>query len=258
MTPSLKNTTVIILAAGKGTRLKAVKDRNKVAYYLADKPMITHTVDHLHEAGLKHLVVVVGFAAQSVKKALGQSVFYALQTKRLGTGHAVATGLKHVSVSQTTIITIYGDDSAFYPPKLYHQLLASHFRLKAHLSLVTVNQPNPTGLGRIIRNSQGEMIDIIEEKNATVDQKRLTEINTGLFCFQRSFLDWGLPKIKKNPLSHEYYLVDLVSLAVQSGYKVNTVLWPESSVWQGVNTQKEFERAVQRMRQDKPGSSLNH
>lgn len=248
----LKNSQVaaIVLAAGKGTRMHAGKDRNKVAYPIAGRPMISYSIKHLQEAGVKEIVVVVGHAANSVKDAVGPTVAYATQVKRLGTGHAVMTGLKVVSSAPQTIITLYGDDSAFYPPDLYQQLLQTHLHHQAALSLLTVNRTNPFGLGRIIRNSQGKMVAIVEEKNATLEQRKIKEINTGLFCFERKFLEWGLSRVKKNPLSHEYYLVDLVSIAVKAGYPVQTINWSDDQVWQGVNTLSDLTAIEQKVKTD--------
>jgi bifunctional UDP-N-acetylglucosamine pyrophosphorylase / glucosamine-1-phosphate N-acetyltransferase len=234
--------SAIILAAGQGTRLNANSERNKVAYKLGPKPMIAHTVEHLYQAGITSIYVVVGFASASVKSALGNQVTYVNQAKRLGTGHAVRLGLKKIPSQTQLIITMYGDDSAFYPPALFQALVKSHQAHHAAVSVLTLQVKNPNGLGRIIRVN-GEMVAITEEKNATPAEKRIREINTGLFCFDRSYLDTVLPQIHKNPVSGEYYLTDVVTLTVKAGIKINALLWPDSSVWHGVNTLEEWQAA---------------
>jgi len=233
--------SAIILAAGKGTRFKATQGCNKVAFPLGQKPMITRSVENLLAAGIKQIVVVVGFASASVKAALrGYPVTYAYQAKRLGTGHAVKTGIKLISPQTSEVITLYGDDSAFYPPDLFTQLIQTHQKHQAPISVITINVPSPKGLGRIIRNAHGQMIAIIEEKVATHQQKKIKEINTGLFCFSYPFLKQNLDRIPKNPVSGEYYLTDIVKLAVSAGQPVNGLCWPDNSIWHGVNTREEL------------------
>lgn len=243
LTPSV---CAIILAAGKGKRMNA-KKTNKVALTLGDKPLVAHTLIHLREAGIKDIIAVVGFAAKSVKAALGQDVTYALQTKRLGTAHAVKIGLNHIPLEAQTVLTMYGDDSAFYPPALFEAIVSSHQKSQRPITLLTLSVKDPKGLGRIIRNSMGELIDIVEEKNATKSQRQLHEINTGLFCFNRNFITRHINQIRKNPVSHEYYLTDIVSLAVKAGFKVNSFTWPEDSIWFGINTPQELLTARQKI-----------
>jgi bifunctional UDP-N-acetylglucosamine pyrophosphorylase / glucosamine-1-phosphate N-acetyltransferase len=240
----MNSVAAIVLAAGEGTRFKATVSLNKVAYPLGDRPMVCHTVEHLHSSGVHNVVVVVGFAAASVRKALGDSVTYAIQRQRLGTGHAVKVGLVKVSPAATTILTMYGDDSAFYPPELFSSLLSQHLHSQAAISLITIKVDQPFSLGRIIRNHTGQIEAIVEEKNATKDQKSIKEINTGLFCFDRQFLETTLPKIQKDPVKQEYLLTDLVGLAIKLGFKVNAVCWPDSSIWHGVNTREELIEAT--------------
>jgi bifunctional UDP-N-acetylglucosamine pyrophosphorylase/glucosamine-1-phosphate N-acetyltransferase len=236
----MEQVAAIILAAGKGTRFKAQKVKNKVTHEIGRKPMVVYTVDHLRQAGIEIIIAVVGFAAGSVKQVLGGQVTYAHQSKRLGTGHAVKIGLQSVPKPVKTLISMYGDDSAFYPPSLFRALIDSHRLHEADISLVTVHVPNPAGLGRIIRDQNGQMRAIVEERNANRSQKLVHEINTGLFCFKRSFLENSLPLLKKNPVSGEYYLTDLITLAVTAGLKVNTLIWPDNSIWHGVNTREEL------------------
>ena len=238
----------IVLAAGKGARLKA-KDCNKVVYPLGTKPMISYTVDHLEQAGINQIIMVVGFQSQSVQAVLGARVIYAHQTRRLGTGHALKVGLVSVPAAHNPILSLYGDDSAFYPPALFNQVILKHRQSGAPISILTVVKTNPSGLGRIVRNPDHHVVAIVEDKNATLAQKQICEINTGLYCFERPFLDDFLPQIRKNPVSGEYYLTDLVSLAVQARLPVNAVLWPDASIWQGVNTPAELALAQERMQQ---------
>jgi bifunctional UDP-N-acetylglucosamine pyrophosphorylase/glucosamine-1-phosphate N-acetyltransferase len=173
-------------------------------------------------------------------------VGYITQTKRLGTGHALKTALPVIPATSACILVMYGDDSAFYPPKLFKTVVATHLKHQATISVLTLRVKKPQGLGRIIRNSQGFIQAIIEEKVATSRERQITEINTGLYCFDPGFLNKYLRKIQKNPVSREYYLTDLVHLAVEAGIPVHAHIWPDHSIWHGVNTREELESARQK------------
>ena len=244
----MENVSAIVLAAGKGTRINA-KDKNKVVLKIDDKPMVSYTVENLNKAGIDNIVVVVGYQSQSVKQVLGDSVTYAFQPERKGTGHAVNIGLSKVSKDTKHIISVYGDDSAFYPPSLISELLSLHQNSKAVVTLLTIKKTNPTGLGRIVRDEEGNIQAIVEEAVATKEQKNIKEINTGLYCFNKDFLDENINLIKKNPTSGEYYLTDLIEIAVDKKLSVKSLFYKDSSVWHGINTHDQLETAGELMRQ---------
>lgn len=234
--------TAVVLAAGRGTRMKA-KNKNKVAYKIAGKPMISHTVTNLKKAGIKDIVVVVGHMADSVKDALGDTVTYATQKEALGTGDAIKTALPHLKKNSTAVISVYGDDSAFYPPELYQRTWQAFQDEKADLVFLTVIKDDPTGLGRVVRGDKGQVLRIVEEKNATLEERQIKEINTGFYCFNKEFLESSIGKVRKNPVSGEYYITDLVEAAIDSGKKVVTVTLDNPSLWHGVNTKADFLKA---------------
>jgi len=238
----LINTAAIVLAAGRGTRMKA-KTKNKVAFSLQGKPMVTHTVDHLVEAGVAQIIAVVGFAAESVKRALGDRVDYATQNEPLGTGDALKAALPSLDPKIDTVLTVYGDDSAFYPVSLYHEMVAELKTKECDLLFLTIHKDDPTGLGRIVRNSLGEVERIVEEKNATDTEKKIQEINTGFYCFKRDFLEKYIGDIQKNPLTGEYYATDMVEIALRNNKKVCAYFRPDSSIWHGVNNRSDWARA---------------
>lgn len=247
MTQALKNTAAVILAAGKGTRMQA-KHKNKVAYTLNGKPMIAHTVDHLRQVGISQIVVVIGFQADSVKRALGSQVDYVKQKQQLGTGHALKTAIPAIRKHIQTVLSVYGDDSAFYPPELYQKLVRKQQATKADVLVLTIHKDDPAGLGRIVRDQAGQIKSIVEEKNATAKQKKIQEINTGFYCFNRQFLANHLDKLTLNPVSQEYYATDLVEIALLSGGKVETYYLEDSSVWHGVNTLADYQEALAKYR----------
>ncbi|MBT7913876.1 NTP transferase domain-containing protein [Candidatus Bathyarchaeota archaeon] len=242
MTKQDTKTSAIVLAAGRGTRMNSI-DKNKVTVKLNGQPMVRHTIDHLREANIDQIIVVVGFQADSVRSALGDSVEYVVQKNQLGTGDAVATALPALVPAVTTVLAVYGDDSSFYPPSLYQEMIAKQQSTLADVLVLTIKKNDPTGLGRIIRDQSGKISKIVEEKNATPEERETKEINTGFYCFDRQFLDAHITSIKPNPVTGELYATDLVEIALSAGKKVETYFLDDSSVWHGVNTQEDYEKA---------------
>lgn len=242
------NIAAVVLAAGKGSRMKAPPSKNKVVFTLAKRPMISYTVETLRQVGFSKIIVVVGYACESVRQALGDSVTYAVQDNPEGTGHAVKVALPYLPTQCHTLISVYGDDSAFYSPQLIKTLIQEHLASEAAVSLVTLNKTDPTGLGRIIRNQVGDIIAIVEEKDATSEQKKIVEINTGLYCFNKAFIEKALPELKRNPVSGEFYLTDVISYAVKHRYKIHPLTWPSDEIWFGVNTPEQLVEAEMKMK----------
>lgn len=231
----------IVLAAGKGSRMKS-KDSNKVTLPLADKPMIVHTVSLLEEVHVSPIVIVVGFAKKSVMNILGEKVLFAEQTKRLGTAHAALRGLLKMPEDVENILVLYGDDSAFYKARTIENLLTKHLSSGASLTFLTIEKDNPYGLGRVVRDTSGKLVKIVEEKDATDKERAITEINPACYIFKRSFLKKYLPRVKKSSVTGEYYLTHLIDMAIDKGEKVETVQGG-AMTWRGVNTQEELEEA---------------
>jgi len=205
--------------------------------------MIAHTVEHLHQAGINSIVAVIGYAAESVKQALGSKVIYAFQRQRLGTGHAFKIGLGTAPKTARHFLSLYGDDSAFYPQALYQHLVADHLRRHASVTLLTLKVSDPSGLGRIVRDHHGNIKTIVEEKNATPDQAKIQEINTGLYCLDALFARQAVKYFRKNPVSCEYYLNDLIDVAYSQKKLIHGFTWPNSNVWFGVNTPQQYQQA---------------
>lgn len=244
----MKNIVAIVLAAGKGIRFNA-KKINKVMYPLAGKPMIGYTADLLRKVGFEKIIIVVGFAKESIINFLGKKFIYAEQKKRLGTAHALRCALPKIPSDTKNIFACYSDDTAFYPPSVLKRLVKLHLKNKLDLTLLTVIKKNPFGLGRIIRDKKGRMIGIVEEKNATGSQKKIKEINTGCYCFKLKFLKKYLPLIKKDPIKQEYYLTDIVGLAIAAEKKVKALRVSRGDYFQGINTKKQLEAADLKMRE---------
>lgn len=237
----------IILAAGKGSRMKATTV-NKVAMPLLDKPMIIHTIERLEKMNIKDIVVVVGFAKESVMNVLGNKVIFAVQNKRLGTAHAVSCGLKEIPEGIEHVLVVNGDDSAFYTTEILDNLIKTHSESRAVLTFLTIERDNPTGLGRIVRDSNGKLSSIVEEKDATTQQREIKEINPGCYLFSVEFLKKYLPMVQKSPVSGEYYITSLIDIGIKHGEIVETQK-AGNIVWRGVNTKEELLEAEKIMQQ---------
>lgn len=231
----------IVLAAGKGSRMKS-KNVNKVVLPVADKPMILHVVHRLEELSVYPIVIVVGFAKESVMNILGEKVYFAEQTKRLGTGHAALCGLRKMPRDVDHILVMYGDDFS-YPKEKMQALITKHISSGAALTFLTVDVANPFALGRIVRNDKGQVMKIVEEKDATEEERDIHEVNPGCYVFSRKFLETYLPRLKKSPVTGEYYLTSLVDMAIVVGEPVETTQ-AGRILWRGVNTPEELQEAT--------------
>jgi len=237
----MNNVGAIILAAGRGSRMKST-DTNKVTLPLGDKPMVRHAVDRLESMNFASIVIVVGFAKDSVIESLkGTKAIFADQDVPQGTGHALSCGLSKVPDSIEHVLVMNGDDSAFYSEEVLEKLVSSHLVSGADITLLTIEKDNPFGLGRIVRDNNDKLIDIIEEKNATDEQRLIKEVNPGCYIFRLSFLNDYKNKIQKNELTGEYYINNFIELAVKEGLSVEAL--KVSIPWRGVNTKEELVEA---------------
>ncbi len=232
----------IVLAAGRGKRMNA-KGMNKVTLFLADKPIILHAIELLEKTNLKHIVIVVGFAKQSVINIIkNPHVIFAEQRKRLGTGHAVRSGLEKIPPGVTDVLVIQGDDSFFYRESIISELVKKHLASDASVTFLTIHVNNPFGLGRIMRDSSGKVLAVVEEKDATDAERKINEINPACYIFKSDFLKKYLPKIKKSPVTGEFYLTRLIDIAIENKESIETMR-AGFLPWRGVNTKEELEEA---------------
>jgi len=231
----------IVLAAGKGTRMNAT-EKNKVMYEVGGKPMIAYPITALRGLGIQKPIVVVGFAKESIMNYLGDQVQYAEQVKAEGTADAVRAALPLVPQETEHVIVLYGDHSTFYTTALLQTLVDHHISSNAAMTLITTHT-DPTGYGRILRDAQGHMTGIVEEKNATEEQKKITEINTGNAVYSAQFLHAYLPQIQRNPVSGEYYFTDIVALGVDHNESIETYVVEDKAIGMGINTPQQLQEA---------------
>ena len=203
----------IILAAGKGTRMKS--KRYKVLHEVAGKPMIEHVLTNVKESGVDQVVTVVGHGADEVKETLGHQSLYSFQAEQLGTAHAVKTAQDHLSSKEGTTLVVCGDTPLITAETL-QALIEHHERNKAHVTVLSATAINPFGYGRIIRNEQQQLERIVEEKDASAAEKTISEISSGIFAFDNQVLFETLNQVRNDNAQGEYYLPDAVALILHN------------------------------------------
>lgn len=215
---------VIILAAGQGTRMRSKYP--KVLHCVAGKPMLSHVIDTAKELAASAIHVVIGHGAEQIKDSIDEpGLQWAVQEQQLGTGHAVAQAMPAVA-NDTIVLVAYGD-----VPLVKTSTLAGLLESvdENTLSLLTVNHDNPTGYGRIVRDQQQKILAIVEEKDADSQQRKISEINTGILAVRATKLRQWLPLLSAENVQKEYYLTDIIGMAVADGMQV-TAHQPESVI----------------------------
>lgn len=224
---------IVILAAGKGTRMHS--DKPKVLHSLAGKSLLQHVVDSAHTLNPAQIIVVYGHGGEMVPQSLQESkVKSVLQEPQLGTGHAVQQSLPFLDDSSVTLV-LYGD-----VPLIQQGTLEKILTVQNTLSLLTQNLEDPKGYGRIVRDTEGRVRSIIEEKDATSEQRKIREINTGILAAPTSLLRKWLLKLRNENTQGEYYLTDIVAMAVAEGLKVNTVQVENAWEVAGINSKTQL------------------
>lgn len=220
-------TQIVILAAGKGKRMQS--DLPKVLVRLKDKPLIKYLLDSIEESGVcAKPILVVGQKRELVMQELGDKYGYAIQEEQLGTGHAVNCA-KDLSAGADQVLVLYGDHP-HVSAKTIKNLTTSHQQSGEVLTIATVETPDFEDwragffdFGRIIRNSNGKITNIVEKKDATEEELKIKEINPAFFCFDAKWLWESLPTLKNQNAQGEYYLTDLVGLAQNQGHEINSI-----------------------------------
>lgn len=243
-----KKLSAIILAAGKGTRMKSYKP--KILHEICGRPMISYSLQNLRRAKIGEIVAVVSYRKNLVVNHIGGAVKVAVQKNpKGGTANATSYGLREVSDESKDVMVLYGDDTAFYEPRTINSVVDEHYKEKSVLTFVTLIKDDPSGLGRIIRNKNGQLMGIVEEKDATDEQRKIKEVNDGLYIFNKDWLNNNLPKIKKSPVTGELYLVDLIKMAIDQGKKVIAHTLLTDVEWQGINTPEQLVVAQEKMKE---------
>ena len=229
----------LILAAGKGTRMKSKLP--KVLHKVGGKPMIQHVIDAARGAGSSREVVVIGSGAALVKKTI-QNVEFVLQEEQLGTGHAVLSAKENFKESEGTVLILCGD-TPLLTSKLLKNFTAAHDASKCAATVLTAKMPNATGYGRIIRDTDGTFKKIVEEKDATDLEKKIHEVNAGVYCFDVKKLFGALEKVNNDNAQGEYYLPDALTILLDAGEKIGAFRADYADETIGINSRVQLAAA---------------
>lgn len=230
----------IVLAAGQGTRMKS--KLYKVLHPICGQAMVEHVVDQLEALGVSEIVTVVGHGAEMVEEVLGDRVSYTLQEEQLGTAHAVMQARGALEGKEGTTLVICGDTPLLTDDTL-QQLITYHESIHSKATVLTSIEPDPTGYGRIIRNEQGVLERIVEQKDAETTELAIKEVNTGTYCFDNKELFEALETIGNENAQGEFYLTDIIEVLKVKGKVVAGYAMPDAREGLGVNDRAALAKA---------------
>ena len=241
----MSNIYAVILAAGQGTRMKS--KLYKVLHPVCGKPMVEHVVNHVQSVGVHRIVTIVGHGAEKVREQLGEQSEYALQAEQLGTAHAVEQAKSILEDLEGTTLVICGD-TPLIRPETMQALLEHHNTNQAKATILTAIAEDPTGYGRVLRGEDGQVNQIVEQKDATIEQQKVTEINTGTYCFDNKSLFDALTKVNNDNAQGEYYLPDVIEILKNEGEIVSAYVTSDFNETLGVNDRFALSQAETLMR----------
>ena len=241
----MANLTAVILAAGKGTRMKSKLP--KVLHKVGGHPMLEHVMDAAEAAGCRDNVVVIGHGAELVRELVGDRARIALQAEQLGTGHAVLQAADTLKDFTGTVMILCGDTPLLEADEL-EKFYAEHVKSGAAATVMSALMDDPFGYGRILRDANGDVAGIVEQKDATEEQKQIKEINTGNYCVEAPLLFEVLRTLGNNNAQGEYYLTDVLAKLRAMGKKVGGVITADSEMIMGVNSRRQLAEAESVMR----------
>lgn len=241
----MKKRYAIILAAGQGTRMKS--KLYKVLHPILGKPMLQYVLDALKQISVNRLVTVVGHGAEKVAETVGEQSKLVLQAEQLGTGHAVMQAEQLLKDEEGTTIVVCGDTPLITKETL-ENVFNYHESTNSKATILTTHINKPTGYGRIIRNDFGEVERIVEEKDATEEERKVTEINTGTYCFDNKLLFAALKQVTNDNAQNEYYLTDVIEILKAQGEKISAYVTEDADETIGINDRVALAEAEKIMR----------
>jgi len=237
----------IILAAGQSTRMKS--QLSKVLHPMCGRPIIRYITDLVDAISARRCVLVLGHQADRIQKELADTgIEYALQKEQLGTAHAVAQTRDILADFSGTVLILNGDTPLLTAQEIT-QLIQFHHQTRAECTLLSSDIPDPFGYGRILRDETGMVLGIVEEKDATHEQKKIKEINAGIYCFNSRSLYDSLSKINNQNAKKEYYLTDSIAILRQEGKSVQALKAADYQTVLGINTRVHLAEATRIMHQ---------
>ncbi|MEH7076680.1 bifunctional UDP-N-acetylglucosamine diphosphorylase/glucosamine-1-phosphate N-acetyltransferase GlmU [Neobacillus drentensis] len=241
----MSNRYAVVLAAGQGTRMKS--KLYKVLHPVCGKPMVQHVVDQVMKLNIQEIVTIIGHGAEMVQAQLGDSSLYALQEEQLGTAHAVSQAQNMLEGKAGVTIVVCGD-TPLIKAETMEALFGHHEEAGAKATILTALIDEPAGYGRIIRNSEGLVEKIVEHKDASEDERKINEINTGTYCFDNVALFEALKNVSNDNVQGEYYLPDVIEILKKQGEVVSAFQTNEFEETLGVNDRVALAEAERIMR----------
>jgi bifunctional UDP-N-acetylglucosamine pyrophosphorylase/glucosamine-1-phosphate N-acetyltransferase len=247
--------SAIVLAAGEGSRMKS--DRPKPLHLICGRSMVMHVIHSLSDHNITSTVVVVGHGADKVTDKVKAdapawaNISFVTQTQQRGTGDAASVGLTGLTtddIDDTSTVLVLPGDTPLLTTSTISRLIADHESSGNSATVLTAVMEDPTGYGRIVRHKDGRVLSIVEERDATSEQRALTEINTGIYAFRRDLLAPALRQIGTNNSQAEYYLTDVISVLADMGHRVGATNAPAEET-AGVNDRLQLAMAEQVLRE---------
>jgi UDP-N-acetylglucosamine diphosphorylase/glucosamine-1-phosphate N-acetyltransferase len=243
----IRKLRTLILAAGRGTRMKS--DLAKVLHLLAGRPLLAYVIDAAKAVGSGRIIVIIGHQADRVRMCFaGEGLVFVEQKEQLGTGHAVLQAKQEFSDYHGTVLILCGD-----VPLLSAATITAftdvHFRSEAAVTVLTTILDDPSGYGRVIKDEGGEVLRIVEHRDATERERQIKEINTGIYCVDGDFLFSALDRITDNNVQREFYLTDIVEIARMERRTVLSLVTPDAREAMGINSLDDLEQAVAFLRE---------
>lgn len=238
---------IVILAAGKGTRLGCV-DRPKVMMEIGGKPILSYIIQTLAETGFEknQIALVVGFQKEKVMEYFGKDFIYAHQEQQLGTAHAAWTGIQSLPKDLSQVLIMNGDDSAFYTTEVLKDFIQKYIDSEAALSVLTAKVEDSAQLGRVVRDGGENFIKVLEKEELSEEQKKIKEINTGTYLVDKKWFENIFPKMSAVSGLGEYGMNTTVKMAIEDKKKVVAIPIQDNNKWFGINNKEELEKANQR------------
>ena len=244
----MSDLATVILAAGKGTRMKSTLP--KVLHRVGGKSMLQHVLDAAKQAGASRNIVVVGFGAEQVKEAMGDQAEFVVQQEQLGTGHAVKQTAPLLAKDTGTVMVLCGD-TPLLTGALLKKLYDAHKEAGAKATVLTAIMPDAAGYGRIIRTATGTVLKIVEQKDATEEERQIQEVNSGIYCFEANELFAALEKVGCDNAQGEYYLPDVLDILRRQGKKIWAVAADDYESTLGINSRVQLSGAEKILRRRK-------
>ncbi len=239
------NVAVVILAAGLGTRMKSGKA--KVLHEILDQPMVAYVAETAGKVAGDNIIFIIGNQAEKVRQVVSDSCMqrlgflprFALQEEQLGTGHAVLCALPEIPACAEDVVILCGDVPLLTAATLSH-FLTDHTKTGRDISLLAVQLDKPKGYGRVLMDENENVLGIVEEADATDEQRKIKTINTGVYCVKKQFLTEAVRKIRADNAQGEFYLTDIIEIGYREGKRIGSLIGNDPDEVLGVNTPQDL------------------